>query len=85
MIVVVAIYDLKIHQMDVKILFFIFTWWKVLYEQPLGLDKFGPEHKVCKLLHTTYGLKQSPHMWYECFNEYLLLIGFLKIKVDPNV
>ncbi len=53
------------------------TGWKVLYEQPLCLDKFGAKHKVCELLHTTYGLKQSPHVWYECFNIYYKL-GFLK-------
>ncbi len=75
MIVVVAIYDLGIHQMDVKKK--KITGWKVLYEQPLCLDKFGAKHKVCELLHTTYGLKQSPHVWYECFNIYYKL-GFLK-------
>jgi hypothetical protein len=53
--------------------------------QAHGFENFGVEHQVCQLLRTRYGLKQFPRMWYEHFNAYLLNIGFLKIKENPDV
>jgi hypothetical protein len=46
-----------------------------------------PNHpkKVCRLLKTIYGLKESSQMWYERFNSYLLQTRFTKCAADPNV
>lgn len=37
------------------------------------------------MLCNIYGLNQSLHMWYECFNEYLLQVGFKNKKSYSNV
>ena len=37
---------------------------KVYVEQPIGYEKKGQEHKVCRLKKALYGLKQAPRAWY---------------------
>eukprot|EP00253_Pinus_taeda_P027989 PITA_27989 len=51
---------------------------EVSFEQPLGYEKKGEEHKVCKLKKAHYGLKQAPRAWYSRINSYLLENGFEK-------
>ena len=53
-------------------------------KQPEGLVKRKKE-LVCKLKKSLYGLKQSPRMWYQKFDTYILGLGFLRIKVDHYV
>ncbi len=78
LIALIDIYDHEIHQMDVKITFLHNALTEKIYmHQPLGFEQLGTENKVCWLLHIIYGLQQSTCMWYECFNEYLLQVGFL--------
>jgi hypothetical protein len=36
----------------------------------------GKEDLVCKLKKSLYGLKQSPRMWYQKFDTYVLGLGF---------
>jgi hypothetical protein len=40
---------------------------------------------VCKLKISLYGLKKSPRMWYHNFDTYILILGFVRSKVDHYV
>ena len=61
LIAVATIYDLKIHQMDVKIAFWIGDLDEEIYmDQPEGFVESSQESKVCKLTKSLYGLKQAP-------------------------
>ena len=61
LIAVAAIYDLKIHQIDVKKTFLNGDLGEEIYMDQLeGFVEFGQESKVCKLTKSLYGLKQAP-------------------------
>ena len=61
LIAVAAIYDLKIHQIDVKTTFLNGDLGEEIYMDQLeGFVEFGQESKVCKLTKSLYGLKQAP-------------------------
>eukprot|EP00253_Pinus_taeda_P024667 PITA_24667 len=69
----------KIYQMDVKSAFLNGVLMEEVYiEQPLGYEKKGQEHKVCRLKKALYGLKQAPRAWYSRIDSYLLENGFEK-------
>jgi hypothetical protein len=56
-----SIYNLYLHQMDVKTTFLNGELNdKVYMEQPEGFVLLGNEHKVYKLIKSLYGLKQAP-------------------------
>ena len=56
----VAHYDLKLHQMDVKITFLNENLEEEVYmDQPEGLYVKRKEHLVCKLKKSVYRLKQA--------------------------
>jgi hypothetical protein len=40
---------------------------------------------VCKMKNSLYGLKQSPWMWYQTFDTYMLGLGFTRSKEDHYV
>ncbi len=42
-------------------------------------------NKVCKLLKSLYGLKQSPRQWYFKMQEFLTKVGFTSSPNDPCV
>eukprot|EP00253_Pinus_taeda_P010497 PITA_10497 len=76
----------KVYQMDVKSAFLNGVLMEEVYiEQPLGYEKKGQEHKVCKLKKALYGLKQTPRAWYSRIDSYLLENGFDKCKGEPTV
>jgi len=61
LIVIVVLYNLDIHQMDVKTAFLNGELNEEIYmEQPEGFIVKGQKHKVCKLVKFLYGLKQAP-------------------------
>jgi hypothetical protein len=45
----------------------------------------GKKELVCKLKKSLYGLKQSPRMWYQKFDTYILGLGFVRSRADHCV
>eukprot|EP00253_Pinus_taeda_P029362 PITA_29362 len=76
----------KVYQMDVKSAFLNGVLMEEVYiEEPIGYEKKGQEHKVCKLKKALYGLKQAPRAWYSRTDSYLLENGFEKCEGEPTV
>ena len=76
----------KFYQMDVKSTFLNGVLMEEVYvEQPLGYEKEGQEHKVCRLKKALYGLKQAPRAWYSRIDAYLLENGFEKCEGKPTL
>ncbi|KAF3636406.1 putative tyrosyl-DNA phosphodiesterase 2-like [Capsicum annuum] len=93
LITLAAIFNLQIHQMDVKIAFLNGYLEKDIYmEQPEVFVVSGKKNKVCKLVKSLYGLKQAPKQWHAKFDQTMLANGFkinecdkcLYIKDTPN-
>ena len=80
------IYDLEIHQMDVKTAFLNGELdYELFMEQPEGfVDKSKPEH-VCRLKKSLYGLKQSARCWNAMLDEYLQSDGYFKSEADDCI
>ena len=80
------IYNLCIHQMDVKTAFLNGDLNEEVYmEQPEGFVLPGNEHKVCKLTKSLYGLKQAPKQWHEKFDLVILEYGFKHNGADKCI
>eukprot|EP00253_Pinus_taeda_P026028 PITA_26028 len=76
----------KVYQMDVKLAFLNGVLMEEVYiEQPLGYEKKGQEHKVCRLKKALYGLKQAPRAWYSRIDSYRLENGFEKCEGEPTL
>lgn len=75
-----------IHHMDVRTAFLHGVLKEnVFMKQPPGFEVPGHEHKVCKLLRSLYGLKQSPRAWYEKIDSALRQIRLLRSSFDHNL
>ena len=67
------VYNLVIHQMDVKTTFLYGDLEEEVYmKQPEGFVLEGQEDKVCKLVKSLYGLKQAPKQWHRKFDDTIL-------------
>jgi len=77
----VALRDLECHQIDVETAFLYGLLNEVIYmETPPGFEQeFGPHVRLSK---TLYGLKQSPHYWYETLRKALEAMGFSRTQSD---
>ncbi len=75
-----------------------YTWFKKLHLRitiliikrnymsiPKDLEKLWNLQIVYKWLKTIYGLCQSSHTWYQCFDTYLLSKGFQRITSNPTI
>jgi hypothetical protein len=73
-------FDFEIEQMDVKTTFLHGDLEEEIFmKKPEGYAVKGKE-LVCKLKKSLYGLKQSPRMWYQKFDTYMLGLGFTRSK-----
>jgi hypothetical protein len=83
---IVVSFDLEVEQMDVKTTFLHGDIEEEIYMKQLeGFVVKGKKELVCKLKKSLYGLKQSPRMWYQKFDTYILGLGFSRRKVDHCV
>ncbi|PNX67522.1 retrotransposon protein putative Ty1-copia sub-class, partial [Trifolium pratense] len=86
LISIVAIYNLVVHQMDVKTAFLNGDLEEEIYmEQPEGFVVHGQETKVCKLEKSLYGLKQAPKQWHEKFDNLMVSNGFKLNESDKCI
>jgi Reverse transcriptase (RNA-dependent DNA polymerase) len=77
---IIARLDLELHQMDVKTAFLNGNIEEEIYmEQPASFVVEDQEHKVCKLLRSIYGLKQSFRQWYIWFHQAIISFDFKMI------
>ena len=84
LLAITPIYGLKIQQMDIKGAYLNGILKECIYmRQPEGFeDETG---RVCQLIKTLYGLKQSGREWNNQFNEKLTNFGFRHLRSDPCV
>ena len=60
-VLAITVRSFELHQMDVKTTFLNGDLDEEIYiEQPEGFFSPGQEKKVCKLVKSLYGLKQTP-------------------------
>ena len=86
LIAIASLYNLEIHQMDVKTAFLNGDLDEEIYmEQPEGFVVPGQEKKVCKLVKSLYGLKQAPKQWHEKFDNVMMSNGFKINECDKCV
>ena len=86
LLAMVAKFDLKLEQMDVKTTFLYGELEEVIHvRQPEGYEANGKEDHVCKLNKSLYGLKQSPKQWNKIFDDFMSRIKFNKSKYDNCV
>jgi len=64
----VAQYELKIDQLDVKTTFLHGNLDEIFLSQPTRFKTVRKENMVCKLKKSLYGLIQSPRQWYKYFD-----------------
>jgi hypothetical protein len=83
MLVIVALFDLELEQLDVKISFLHGDLDEEIYmTQPQGFSAPGQEHLVCHLHKSLYGLKQAPRQWYKRFGSFMLAHGYSRSNYD---
>jgi hypothetical protein len=76
----------KLHHMDVKTTFLNGEIEEEVYiEHPEGFFVHTEISHVCRLKKYLYGLKQAPRDWYEKMDGFLMILGFNKSFVDPNL
>ena len=84
--VLVAHYDLDLHQMDVKTAFLNGSLEEEVYmDQHEGFSIERKEHLACKLKKSIYGLKQASRQWYIKFNDTITSFGFKENTVDQCI
>ena len=82
-----ALRDWEIKAMDVKLAYLHRVLEEEIYmEQPEGFVAQGEEDKVCRLVHSLYGLKQSGRVWNRTFAHTIKRkLGFDTIHSDAGV
>ena len=86
LLVLAALEDWEIHQMDVKSAFLNGLLDEEIYmEQPQGFIAPGQSDKVCFLQKAIYSLKQASRAWNLQFHSVLLELGFSRTHSDAGV
>lgn len=75
-----------IHQLDVHNAFLHGHLTKdVFMSQPLSfIDQQHPNH-VCHLKRALYSLKQTPRVWFQRLDTFLMELGFIDSKIDTTL
>ncbi|WKA04874.1 hypothetical protein VitviT2T_022873 [Vitis vinifera] len=82
----VAHYDLKLHQMDVKTAFLNGNIDEVIYMvRPENFESNDSKQLVCKLKRSIYSLKQASRQWYWKFDQVITSFGFKENIVDQCI
>jgi hypothetical protein len=58
---------------------------EISMKHPEGFIVKGNKYLVYKLKISLYGIKQSPRMWYQKFDTYILSLGFVISKDDHYI
>ena len=74
----------EVNHMDVKSAFLHGDLQEDIYMQQSEGFQEDPS-LVCRLNKSLYGLKQSPRAWYAKMDNFLLSLGLVRCKYDPNV
>ncbi|XP_071928092.1 uncharacterized protein [Coffea arabica] len=86
LLALVSMFDLCVHQMDVKTAFLNGDLNEEVYmDQPEGFVLLGNEKKVSKLIRSLYGLKQAPKQWHQKFESAILSNGFKYNNADKCI
>ena len=85
LLAIVAHYDYKIWQMDVKMAFHKGNLSKDVYMTQLEVFTLGNGSKVCKLQRFIYELKQASRSWNIKFDETIKEFSFSKNTDEPCV
>ena len=86
LIAIASLNNMEIHHMDVKTAFLNGELHEEIYmEQQEGFVVQSQENKVCKLVKSLYGLKQTPKQWHEKFDHTMLSLGFKFNECDKCV
>jgi hypothetical protein len=79
-------FDIEVEQMDVKTTFLNGDLEEEIYmKKPESFVVKGKKECICKLNKSLYGLNQSPRMWYQNFDTYILGLGFVRRRDDHCV
>jgi hypothetical protein len=78
---IVALFDLELEQLDVKIVFLHGDLDEEIY-MPQGFSAPDQEHLVCHLQKSSYGLKQAPRQWYKRFDSFMLAHCYSRNNYD---
>ncbi|GJW82156.1 putative RNA-directed DNA polymerase [Tanacetum coccineum] len=85
-LVIKAIRNLEVHQIDVKTAFLNGDLEKEIYmEQHEGFTAPRQEGKVYKPVKSLYGLKQAPKQWHQKFDHVMIECGFKINECDKYV
>ncbi|KAL5760404.1 hypothetical protein ACOSQ2_019242 [Xanthoceras sorbifolium] len=75
-----------LHQLDVKNAFLNGNLEEeVFMELPPGFEKELGSGKVCRLVKSLYGLKQSPRAWFERFGKVMRKLGYNQSQRDHTL
>ena len=78
--------DWPLYQLDVKNAFLNGDLDKEVYmEIPPGTKNATNGSKVCRLMKSLYGLKQSPRAWFERFSKVLKEQGYIQGQADHTM
>lgn len=86
LLALVASFDLELYHLDVQTAFLHGELPKELYmQQPPHYESPTQPRYVCRLHRSIYGLKQSPRLWFQCFNDFMTTHGYTRLRSEPNV
>ena len=84
LLTIAASLDLDLHHMDVKTAFLnSHTTSNIFMSPPPGYN--SEDGKVCKLMKSLYGLKQSPREWNLLLKQFFLSIGYTQMPSEPCI